>query len=539
MEALGAASAILSIATVGAQCSVRLISFAAQVKTASERITRIAEDVSLNTSILQQVGELIKQSIDGGELPDRWENEGDQEQHSMVAGEGAKSTEAKQGVFNTSGLETTMKLATKCEDIFSALNERLQNASRQLSHGSGKIVRVKLTRVERLKWPFLQPEIDTMRDELKDARGTLTLMFQVAMLAYLSKAMQRPNWQPQHNTMIIPYSQEDLTWLKRSIVAIRKTQTLETDPQKDSLPTRVAPSELDTCQPPDARATTAHCKRSDAMLETNVHKSTSNLKAGKGFIFDPIPDPGRKLLEHFYPYQRQKKYTQTETISEPAEPSSESLTVHIFTPQASIQDNDILINHRHHTINLSPKEVKSQLDAWKSSTPSSICEQLQALTFKERFALDMNKLIGHTTQYPFYKARLEWIHFGEYGPIIHGLETPKARALTVITSSETSLLPSPPSFYPDWSCDKQDRPLPCPPPGKRPKLKVAIDEMNDMPQAHAPESEAASSVVLPPPSPKIEREEEKEEEEDQDDRLSENDWEAEDIVQSLLAAYTT
>ncbi|KNG80955.1 hypothetical protein ANOM_011567 [Aspergillus nomiae NRRL 13137] len=539
MEALGAASAILSIATVGAQCSVRLISFAAQVKTASERITRIAEDVSLNTSILQQVGELIKQSIDGGELPDRWENEGDQEQHSMVAGEGAKSTEAKQGVFNTSGLETTMKIATKCKDIFSGLNERLQNASRQLSNGSGKIVRVKLTRVERLKWPFLQPEIDTMRDELKDARGTLTLMFQVAMLAYLGKAMQRPNWQPQHNTMIIPYSQEDLTWLKTSIVAIRKTQTLETDPQKDSLPTRVAPSELDTCQLPDARATTAHCKRSEAMLETNVHKSTSNPKAGKRSIFDPIPDPGGKLLKHFSTYQRQNKCTQTETISEPAEPSSESLTMHIFTPQASIQDNDILINHRHHTINLSPKEVKSQLDAWKSSTPSSICEQLQALTFKERFALDMNKLIGHTTQYPFYKARLEWIHFGEYGPIIHGLETPKARALTVITSSEASPLPSPSRFFPDWNFDKQDRSLPCPPPGKRPTLKVAIDEMNDMPQAHTPESKAASSVVLPPPSPKIEREEEKEEEEDQDDRLSENDWEAEGIVQGLLAAYTT
>ncbi|KAB8277789.1 hypothetical protein BDV30DRAFT_168124 [Aspergillus minisclerotigenes] len=534
MEALGAASAILSIATVGAQCSVRLISFAAQVKTASERITRIAEDVSLNTSILQQVGELIKQSIDGGELPVRWENEGAQEQHSMVAGEGAKSTETKQGVFNASGLETTMKIATKCEDIFSALNDRLQNASRQLSHGSGKIVRVKLSRVERLKWPFLQPEIDTMRDELKDARGTLTLMLQVAMLAYSSKAMQRPNWQSQHNTIIIPYSQEDLTWLKRSIVAFHKTQTLETDPHKDSLPTRVASSELNTCQLPDAHATTAHCKHSEAMLETTVHKSTSNLTAGKRSIFDPIHDPGRKLVEQLYLHQRQKECTQTGTISEPAEPSSENLTVHILTPQASIQDNEILINHRHHTVNLSPKEVKSQLDAWKSSTPSSICEQLQALTFKERFALDMNKLIGHTTQYPFYKARLEWIHFGEYGPIIHGLETPTARALTVITSSETSLLPSPSSFYPDWRFDKQDRSRPCPPPGKRPKLKVAIDEMNDMPQAHAPESEAASSVVLPPPSPKIESEEE-----DQDDRLSENDWEAEDIVQGLLAAYTT
>lgn len=231
--------------------------------------------------------------------------------------------------------------------------------------------------------------------------------------------------------------------------------------------------------------------------------------------------------------------TQTGTISEPAEPSSETLTVHILTPQASIQDNEILINYRHHTANLSSKEIKSQLDAWKSSTPSSICEQLQALTFKERFALDTNNLIGHPTQYPFYKVRLEWIHLGEYGPIIDGLESRKARALTVITSSETSLLPPPRSFYPNWSCGKQDRFVPCPPPGRRPKLKVEIDEMNDMPQAHVPESEAASAVVLPPPSPTIKREGEKEEEGDQDDRLSENDWEAEDIVQDLLATYTT
>lgn len=191
MEAIGAASAILSIATAGVQCSVRLISFAAQIKTAPERITHIAEDVSINASILQQVGELVKQSIDGGELPDCRENEEDQEQHSMVAEEGAKPTEAKQGVFNSSGLETTMKIATKCEGIFGALNDRLQNASKQLNYGSGKIVRVKLSRLERLKWPFLQPEIDTMREELKDSRGTLTLMLQVAMLAYSSKAMQR------------------------------------------------------------------------------------------------------------------------------------------------------------------------------------------------------------------------------------------------------------------------------------------------------------------------------------------------------------
>ena len=52
MEAIGAASDILAIAKTGVQCSVKLVTFAGQVKTALEQITMVAEDVSLNASIL-------------------------------------------------------------------------------------------------------------------------------------------------------------------------------------------------------------------------------------------------------------------------------------------------------------------------------------------------------------------------------------------------------------------------------------------------------------------------------------------------------
>ncbi|OGM44534.1 hypothetical protein ABOM_006769 [Aspergillus bombycis] len=528
MEAVGAASAILSIATAGVQCSVRLISFAAQIKTAPERITHIAEDVSLNTSILQQVGELIKQSADGGELPGCPENEGGQEQHSRIAGEGTKPTEAKQGVFSAAGLATTMKIATKCEGIFSVLDDLLHKASRQLSQGPGKTVQVKLSRVQRLKWPFLQPEMDTIRNELKDARGTLTLMLQVAIA----------NWQSQPNTVIIPYSREDLAWLKRSIVAIRKTQTLESNPQKESLSTSVASFELNTCQFPDVPATT-NSKGSEAMFDNTDHESASNPKTRERSIFDPIPDPDGKLLELFTSSHRQQECTQTGATSEPAGPSSATLTVHLFTPQASIQDNEIQVNHRYHTANLSSKEIKSQLDAWKYSTPSSICEQLQVLTLKERVALDTNNLIFHTTPYPWHKPKLEWIHFGEYVPVIEGLETPKARALTVITSSETPGLPSPRDHGPHWTMGKQDKPVPRPQPALRPKLKAELEDIDDTIAATGAGSAVAVGVARSATSLNIETEEENEEEEDQNDHLSENDWEVENVVQGLLAAYTT
>ncbi|KAJ5371550.1 Glucose-methanol-choline oxidoreductase N-terminal [Penicillium concentricum] len=64
MEAIGAASAILAIATAGVQCSVKLMTFAGQVKTAPEQINMVAEEVSLNASILQQLGELAKENVE-------------------------------------------------------------------------------------------------------------------------------------------------------------------------------------------------------------------------------------------------------------------------------------------------------------------------------------------------------------------------------------------------------------------------------------------------------------------------------------------
>lgn len=45
-----------------------------------------------------------------------------------------------------------------------------------------------LSMLERVKWPFLQPNIDTLRVEMRDAKSTLMLMLQVASLA-LNKRM--------------------------------------------------------------------------------------------------------------------------------------------------------------------------------------------------------------------------------------------------------------------------------------------------------------------------------------------------------------
>ena len=69
------------------------------------------------------------------------------------------------------------------------IEKEIERASKQLrscrKFPGGK---VKLSKSEKLKWPFLQPSIDILRADLREAKATLMLMLQVTTLA-LSKKM--------------------------------------------------------------------------------------------------------------------------------------------------------------------------------------------------------------------------------------------------------------------------------------------------------------------------------------------------------------
>ncbi|KAL4885619.1 hypothetical protein BJY04DRAFT_214411 [Aspergillus karnatakaensis] len=240
MEAIGAASAILAVAAAGVQCSVKLVTFAGQIKTAAEQITIVAEEVSLNASILQQLGELVKGNGDGTK-PSHGLNDGD----SKPAGDTKTTGSAKQGVFNETGLKTVMDLVRKCEEIFDSLSRSLRKASKELLHTDSTAAtsssKVKLSRAEVLKWPFLVPEIDMMRSELRNVKGTLMLMLQVAMLAYSRRMLEQYGEDIQRSTKIVAYSREDQELLVRSIVAAQKAQD-DTEAQKTAQRTRIYPS---------------------------------------------------------------------------------------------------------------------------------------------------------------------------------------------------------------------------------------------------------------------------------------------------------
>lgn len=174
MEAIGAASAIIQIAGFGLETSVKLVTFAGQLKTAPERVTSLAEDVSLNSSILKQLGELMRESLDE-----------DRKSDDKFLQMKKKAPQIKQSIFNADGLEVTMKVANRCEALFKTLENSLMEASSQLRSNRSRLgAKIRLSRTERLKWPFLLPEIDRVQADLRDAKGTLMLMLQVVSLAY-------------------------------------------------------------------------------------------------------------------------------------------------------------------------------------------------------------------------------------------------------------------------------------------------------------------------------------------------------------------
>ena len=161
MDGISIAASIISIATAGIQISIKLVTLSTQISSASERVSSIGNDVSLTSGVLHQLGELMTQKATGDGV----------------------------SIFSQGGLETTRTSANMCERIFREIENEFRRANAQL-RGCRKSAggQIKLSKSEQLKWPFLQPSIDILRADLREAKGTLMLMLQVTSLA-LSKKM--------------------------------------------------------------------------------------------------------------------------------------------------------------------------------------------------------------------------------------------------------------------------------------------------------------------------------------------------------------
>lgn len=200
MEAVSAAASILAIASAGIQISLKLIAFADQVGTAPKRIQDVGTDVSVTAGTLQELGELMEK------LPPK------------------KSA----GMFKPDQVQNIKASSTRCKAIFDELKDILAKASQQLRNvykstakGHDTSPKIKLSRIERMKWPFLQPSIEPLLSALRDAKGTLTLILQVVHLRHA------------HTTASL--DREEQNDLIRMIAAMKRQQLASLDRDKGGI----------------------------------------------------------------------------------------------------------------------------------------------------------------------------------------------------------------------------------------------------------------------------------------------------------------
>ncbi|KAL2054277.1 hypothetical protein ABVK25_005418 [Lepraria finkii] len=149
----------------------------------------MGNDISLTSGVLHQLGELVTQ----------------------------KTTDDGISIFSKGGLETTGTSAAMCERIFLEVEKETRRTSGQIrryKRSTGG--RIKLSKAEKAKWPFLQPSADILRADLREAKATLMLMLQVTSLA-LSKRMADFNKTASSNI-------SEQRQFMRAIVALQRAQ---------------------------------------------------------------------------------------------------------------------------------------------------------------------------------------------------------------------------------------------------------------------------------------------------------------------------
>lgn len=166
-DPLSIAGSVVGITAAGVQASVKLYALAEKVATASQRVTSIADDISSTCAILNQVRELIIPQPD------------------------AQGT--LKSVFNSVALNDISHALRRCRSSFTDIEALLRRAFEQVGKRPALHSKIKLSRFEQAKWPFLQPQFDELRNDLRDAKSNLVLMIAVASLALAQRGgRQRP-----------------------------------------------------------------------------------------------------------------------------------------------------------------------------------------------------------------------------------------------------------------------------------------------------------------------------------------------------------
>ncbi len=149
IAALGVVASVAQLADYGFKLSIKLYTFSKAVSTADESIKSISNDVSLTSTVLKELCQIIKSD----------------DSH----------------VVSATAIEATEQTVQECMLVFDQLNDALDKSMANLGImelGEKKKIKRGTVALEKLKWPFKQPKMELLRRNLDRLQASLTLMLQ-------------------------------------------------------------------------------------------------------------------------------------------------------------------------------------------------------------------------------------------------------------------------------------------------------------------------------------------------------------------------
>lgn len=153
MAEIGLIASVLQVADIGARLSVKIYTFCHAAVNADDSITFISKDISHTSAILIELGRCLK-----------------------------KDHEAQ--LCSENAFHTTSAIVNECRIVFEEIDQALMDKMMRMGL-DGNPGQPEAAIFERATWPFLQPRIKLLWDNLDKLKSTLHLMLNVLIYARL------------------------------------------------------------------------------------------------------------------------------------------------------------------------------------------------------------------------------------------------------------------------------------------------------------------------------------------------------------------
>ena len=145
VEIVGIAASVIQIAELGARLSVKLFVFSRKIKSADKSIDSISQDIAATGAVLQQLGSEL-------------------------------SKDENAELCSNEALATTRNLVDSCMSVFKDLESSLDG---RFPSSNSVVAGWK----RRLKFPFLEAQIEVLRSNLERLKSSLLVMLNVLIFA--------------------------------------------------------------------------------------------------------------------------------------------------------------------------------------------------------------------------------------------------------------------------------------------------------------------------------------------------------------------